>query len=94
MKAKTGSKLAAAVLVIVVLAIAASFAIKFVLGNKTLFDTTYKFTYAQIAMPDGTIVEGPVTDWNDYNDSDMFQITIDGEVYLTHSANAVLIAEK
>ena len=35
-------------------------------GNRSLFDTTYTFTYALFALPDGTYVEGPVTSWRDY----------------------------
>lgn len=63
-------------------------------SNKTFFDTTYNFNYAQIKMPDGTIVEGKVDSWLDFENSDQIQITINGETYLTHFINAVLISRK
>lgn len=62
-------------------------------GNRTLFDTTYTFTRAIIALPDGSCIEGPVTSWRDYGDGDQLQVTIQGVTYLTHASNVVLIAE-
>lgn len=60
-------------------------------GNRTLFDTTYTFNRAMIAMPDGTVVEGVVTSWRDYDDGDQLQVTINGVTYLTHASNVVLM---
>ena len=54
-------------------------------GNRSLFDTTYTFTRAIIALPNGTYVDGPVTSWRD-------QVTITGVPYLTHASNVVLMA--
>lgn len=62
-------------------------------GNKTLFDTTYSFERAIIFLPDGEKIEGTVSDWCDYEESDMIQVTIDGKTYLTHSSNVILISE-
>ncbi len=61
--------------------------------NKDIFDFTYKFDRAIIALPDGTIVDGKVQSWTDFEDGDQLQIKIDGTTYLVHSMNAVLIAE-
>lgn len=62
-------------------------------GNSQLIDTTYTFEYAQVAMPDGSFVEGRVESWKDYEASDMMQVKIGGKTYLTHSTNVVLVSE-
>lgn len=62
-------------------------------GNRALFDTTYTFTRAMIAMPDGSVIEGTVESWCDYEDGDQLQVTIGGVTYLTHASNVVLISE-
>ena len=61
--------------------------------NKTIFDTTYTFNYAFVSLPDGSCIDGPIKAWNDWEDSDMLQVTFsDGTVYYTHSSNVVLVA--
>ena len=61
-------------------------------GNKILLDTTYTFDEAIIRLPDGTVISGEVTTWTDYEDGDSLQITLkDGNTYLVHASNAVLI---
>lgn len=62
-------------------------------GNRAVFDTTWSFERAIIFLPDGEKIEGAVTTWDDYESSDMIQVTIDGETYLTHSSNVILISE-
>lgn len=62
-------------------------------GNQQIFDTTYTFDRAIISMPDGSVVEGKVQSWKDYEDGDQIQVVIDGKTYLTHATNVVLIAE-
>ena len=62
-------------------------------GNRSWFDTTYSFDRVQIAMPDGSVVEGKVQSWQDYENSDVVQVKVDGKVYLTHYMNVVLISE-
>jgi len=62
-------------------------------GNKTLFDTVYTFRYGIISLPNGEVIEGKVTRWTDYEDGDQLQITIDGQTYLVHSANVVLMTQ-
>lgn len=60
-------------------------------GNKQLFDTTYTFNQAIIYLPNGTIVNGKVDSWTDYEDGDQIQVVIDGKTYLVHSSNIALI---
>lgn len=57
--------------------------------NKQVVDLTYSYSYAQLRMPDGTIVEGKLNSWDDY-DGDQLQVKIDGVTYLVHSSNVVL----
>ena len=59
--------------------------------NRAMFDTHFAFDEAMVALPDGTFVKGPVSSWNDYEDGDQLQVTIDGVTYLTHASNVVLI---
>ena len=58
--------------------------------NKQIIDTTYKFDYAIISLPNGEIVEGKVQSWNDY-EGDQIQVKINGATYLVHSMNVVLV---
>ena len=62
-------------------------------GNMTLIDTTYSFERVIMTLPNGTVVEGKVDSWTNFEDGDMVQVTIDGKTYLTHSTNVVLISE-
>lgn len=57
--------------------------------NKQVVDLTYSYAWAQLKMPDGTIVEGKLNSWNDY-EGDQLQVKIDGVTYLVHSSNVVL----
>ena len=50
---------------------------------------TYEYSQAQIKMPDGTVIEGKVDSWNDY-EGDQLQVKINGTTYLAHSSNVVL----
>lgn len=62
-------------------------------GNKDMWDTNYTFDKAIISLPDGSIVQGRVQTWTDYEDGDQIQVKIDNVVYLVHSSNIVLINE-
>lgn len=62
-------------------------------GNMTIIDTTWSFDHAIIFLPNGEKIEGQVSSWMDYEASDMIQVSIDGNTYLTHSSNVVLISE-
>ena len=57
--------------------------------NKQVVDLTYSYSWAQLKMPDGTIVEGKLNSWDDY-EGDQLQVKIDGVTYLVHSSNVVL----
>ncbi len=61
-------------------------------GNRQLIDTTYTFNKAIISLPDGTVVEGKVTSWKDYEDGDQIQVVIDGTTYLLHASNVALVS--
>lgn len=61
-------------------------------GNMQLIDTTFKYDYAIISLPNGEIVEGKVLSWGDY-DGEQLQIKINGKMYLVNSVNVALIAE-
>ena len=60
-------------------------------GNKQLFDLTYTFDTAIISLPDGSVVNGSVSSWTDFEDGDQIQVVIDGKTYLVHSSNIALI---
>lgn len=49
----------------------------------------FTYSWAQIKLPDGTIIEGKVDNWNDC-EGDQLRITIDGTTYLVHAANAIM----
>lgn len=59
--------------------------------NRQMVDLTYSYDYAQIKMPDGTIVEGKLNSWRDY-DGEQVQVVIDGVTYLVSSMNLVMIS--
>lgn len=75
------------------LAITTACTMKVDASNFQIFDFTYKFDIAQIAMPDGDVVIGKVESWADYENSDVVQVKIGGKTYLTHYTNVVLIDE-
>ena len=60
-------------------------------GNRQLIDNKFRFDRAVISLPNGSVVEGKVSSWMDYNDSDVVQVTIDGKTYLTSYVNVCLI---
>lgn len=63
--------------------------------NRQIIDTTFKFQYAYIALPDGNWIAGPVDRWKkDFGDGDQLQVVIHGITYLTHASNVVLCTEK
>ena len=61
-------------------------------GNRSWFDTTYTFTEAVVFRGDGE-EQVKLRSWCDYENSDMIQITLEnGDTYLTHSSNVILIS--
>lgn len=59
--------------------------------NKQVIDTTFKYDYAIVSLPDGRIVEGQLQAWRDYDDGDQLQVKINGATYLVHSMNVALV---
>ena len=57
--------------------------------NRQVIDLKYNFNYAIVNTFDGTM-EGKVSSWLDFENSDMIQVTIDSVTYLTHSSNVIL----
>lgn len=51
------------------------------------------FTYAYIRLGDKDIDQGYVTQWRDYDNSDVVQVLINGKFYLTHYSCVVLVAD-
>jgi len=62
-------------------------------SNKDEFDSVRRFDRAILRLPDGTIVEGKVQSWTDFEDGDQLQVKINGKTYLIHSSNCVLIVD-
>ena len=61
------------------------------IGNRQLLDTKYHFDRAIVRLPNGEVVEGKLTSWLDFDDSDVIQVKIDGTTYLTSYVNVCLI---
>lgn len=51
------------------------------------------FNYCFIVLDGQEIVRGSVTNWRDYDNSDVVQVLVDGKYYLTHYSNVVLVAD-
>ena len=51
------------------------------------------FTYAYVVLDGQEIVRGAITQWRDYDESDVVQILINGKFYLTHYSNVVMVAD-
>lgn len=62
-------------------------------GNRQLLDTTYSFEYGYVSLPNGEVIEGEVSSWADYEDSDSVQVVINGKTYYTHINNVVLVSD-
>jgi len=61
------------------------------IGNRQLIDTKYHFDRAIVKLPNGEVVEGKLTSWLDFDDSDLVQVKINGTTYLTSYVNVCLI---
>lgn len=61
--------------------------------NRQIIDTTFSYNRAIIHLPDGTVIDGKVQSWKDYEDGDQIQVKIDGVTYLVNCMNIVLISE-
>ena len=89
---KTRTKIVIGIVVILIVAVLA-----FTLywethhGNRQVMDLKYRFNRAVIRLPNGEVVDGKVSSWLDYANSDAVQVTIDGKTYLTHYSNVCLM---
>ena len=82
------------VLVLVTMAMAMTACGTAMSGNRAVWGKDVQtFTYAYIRLGEKDIVEGYITQWRDYEDSDVVQIMIDGKYYLTHYSCVVMIAD-
>ena len=64
-------------------------------GNRQVgWDTTQTFTYAIIELGNGELIEGTVTSWRDFEDSDVVQFTMNDVTYLTHYSKVILTTKK
>ena len=61
--------------------------------NKQIIDMTYAYNYAYIDIPGGSVVEGPIQSWKDYEEGDQIQVKINDVVYLTDTTRCVLVAK-
>ena len=65
------------------------------IGNRKIgFDTTQTFRWVIIQLGNGELIEGPVDSWHDFEESDVVQVTVKGNTYLTHYSNVILSTEK
>ena len=82
------------VLMLVIAVLTVSGCKEHMVGNRATWGKDVQtFTYAYIRLGDKDIVEGYITQWRDYNNSDAVQIMIDGKYYLTHYSCVVMIAD-
>lgn len=51
------------------------------------------FTYAYVVLDGQEIAKGAITQWRDYDNSDVVQVLVNGKYYLTHYSNVVMIAD-
>ena len=64
-------------------------------GNRQVgWDTTQTFTYAIVELGNGELVEGTVTSWRDFDESDVVQFTMNDVTYLTHYSKVILCTKK
>lgn len=77
--------------IIVLTIIAAMLALCLTSCNKDMWDTNYTYDEASVYL-DGAWQRIKVKQWTDYEDGDQIQITTpNGEVYLFHASNCILI---
>ncbi len=82
------------VLILVVVAVIGLIGCLSVAGNKSIGpDLTQTFQWAIIQLGNGELIEGTVTTWHDFKNSDVVQVTIDKITYLTHYSNVILTTE-
>ncbi|MDT3386198.1 MAG: hypothetical protein LIR46_00285 [Bacteroidota bacterium] len=84
----------AIVLVVVALTLSACDGDYYKTGNRiTGGKDVQTFTYAYVVLDGQEIARGAITQWRDYENSDVVQVLVNGKYYLTHYSNVVLIAD-
>ena len=63
-------------------------------GNEQVFDTNWKYEWAIIQLGNGELIEGRVSSWRDFDESDCVQFTMNGITYLTHYTIVILCSEQ
>lgn len=60
-------------------------------NNQSVHIDDTRLTWAIIQLGNGELIEGEITSWHNFNDSDIIQVIIDGNLtVLTHSSNVLL----
>ena len=55
--------------------------------------TYRRLPYCYIVLDGQEIVRGSITQWRDYDNSDVVQVLVNGKYFLTHYSNVVLVAD-
>lgn len=63
-------------------------------GNEQVIDTNWRYNWAILQLGNGELIEGQITSWKDFSESDMIQFTMNEITYLTHSSNVILCTSK
>lgn len=64
-------------------------------GNREIgWDDTQTFTYVIVELGNGELIEGEVTSWRDFSESDAVQFTMNDITYLTHYSKVILTTRK
>lgn len=66
------------------------------IGNRQIGpDLTQSFRWAILELGNGELIEGRVTSWRDFDESDVVQFTLDnGITYLTHYSKVILCTQE
>ena len=63
-------------------------------GNRITYGKDVQtFTYCYIVLGGQEVARGAITQWRDYDNSDVVQVLVNGKFYLTHYSNVVMIAD-
>lgn len=82
------------ILMIIVIALTSCDGSYYKTGNRiTGGKDVQTFTYVYIVLDGQEIAKGAITQWRDYENSDVVQVLVNGKYYLTHYSNVVMIAD-
>ena len=58
-------------------------------------DSRWNFNWAIIQLGNGELIEGEITNWRDFSNSDTVQVTLDNEItFLSHYSNIILCSKE